>query len=522
MAVLSGLEPEKVFYYFEEICGIPHGSRHTELICDYLVAFAKDRDLRYIQDKMGNVIIFKPGTKGYEDSPALIIQGHMDMVCEKEESSSINFEKDGLALAKTADYIYAEGTTLGGDDGIAVAYALAILDADDIAHPPLEVVITVDEEIGMLGAAGLDTKPLSAKLMLNLDSEDEGQLLVSCAGGATVTCKYTAPCQILRVVNERVAKGFLDDDNYIRFRLDVKGITGGHSGIEIDKQGANAAKILGRALNTLRRSEDIYLNLVELSGGSKDNAIPREAYAVFDVYMDETDDEHIEFITRIVRDRIGKLEDVLKSEYQTTDKDISLSVDKVCFDLSSDEDIFNLYADYKNPTEDIITLLFNLPNGVRKMSVAPDMKGLVQTSLNLGILKTESVAMNKEIEMTFSVRSSVGSEKEELIEIIESLVKSMDGEVTVTGAYPAWEYKEDSRLREVMSDCYEELFGEKPEVVSVHAGLECGIFSDKIKGLDCVSIGPKMEGIHTTNEKLYIDSVRRYWDYIKLILERLK
>ncbi|MBQ8914379.1 MAG: aminoacyl-histidine dipeptidase [Lachnospiraceae bacterium] len=520
MAVLSDLEPKKVFHYFEEICGIPHGSRNTKKISDYLVGFAKERKLKYIQDENNNVIIFKDGTKGYESSLSLIIQGHMDMVCEKEADCGIDFEKDGLSLAKTDKYIYAKGTTLGGDDGIAVAYALEILDSDDIAHPPLEVVITVDEEIGMLGAAALDTSSLSSKLMLNLDSEDEGQLLVSCAGGATVGLKYTAPCQVVKPVNERLAKGYLDDDDYIRMRLDVSGITGGHSGIEIDKQGANANKILGRALYALNKTEDIYINLVELGGGLKDNAIPREAYAVFDVYVEEESNEHIDFISKIIKDKVRSLNEILKNEYSVTDSDIRLDVEEVLFDVNSDEDIFNLYADYKNPTEDIIAILMNLPNGVRKMS--NDIEDLVQTSLNLGILKTEETAMNREIEFTFSVRSSVRSEKEELIDILESLIRVFDGEISISGDYPAWEYKKASKLRDVMSDAYLDLFGERPETLAVHAGLECGIFAGKIENLDCVSIGPKMEGIHTTNEKLYIESVRRYWDYILEILKRLK
>ena len=321
-------------------------------------------------------------------------------------------------------------------------------------------------------------------------------------------------------MNERLAKGYLDDDDYIRMRLDVSGITGGHSGIEIDKQGANANKILGRALYALNKTEDIYINLVELGGGLKDNAIPREAYAVFDVYVEEESNEHIDFISKIIKDKVRSLNEILKYEYSVTDSDIRLDVEEVLFNVNSDEDIFNLYADYKNPTEDIIAILMNLPNGVRKMS--NDIEGLVQTSLNLGILKTEETAMNREIEFTFSVRSSVRSEKEELIDILESLIRVFDGEISISGDYPAWEYKKASKLRDVMSDAYLDLFGERPETLAVHAGLECGIFAGKIENLDCVSIGPKMEGIHTTNEKLYIESVRRYWDYILEILKRLK
>ena len=520
MAVLDDLEPKKVFEYFEKIASIPHGSKNTKQISDYLVSFAKERNLKYVQDTSGNVIIYKAGTPGYEASPSLIIQGHMDMVCEKTADCSINFEKDGLVLAKTDDYIYAKGTTLGGDDGIAVAYALAILDSSDIIHPPLEVVITVDEEIGMLGATALDCKNLKSKQMLNLDSEDEGQLLVSCAGGATAECKYIAPVQPLKLTHDGLFKGFLDDDNYMRVRLDVTGVTGGHSGIEIDKQGANADKILGRALYFLNKSEDIYINLVEVAGGLKDNAIPKEAYAVFDVYLEEDTNEQADFIYNIIGNRINKLNEVLKNEYAVTDKDIKVSVERIFLnDETDDSDMVNFYADYKNPTDDIIALLVALPNGVQKMS--RDIDGLVQTSLNLGIMSTTKIAMTREIKLCFSVRSSVGSEKQELLDRIECLVKAFDGEINISGEYPAWEYKKDSRLRDIMYETYTDLFGENPTVEAVHAGLECGIFSGKIKDLDCVSIGPRMEAIHTTDEKLYIESVKKYWDYVLEILKRL-
>ena len=520
MAVLEDLEPKKVFEYFEKIASIPHGSRNTKQISDYLVSFAKERNLKYVQDDSGNVIIFKDGTKGYENSPSLIIQGHMDMVCEKTSDCNINFEKDGLRLAKTDDYIYAEGTTLGGDDGIAVAFALAILDSSDIPHPPLEVVITVDEEIGMLGATALDCKCLKSKQMLNLDSEDEGQLLVSCAGGATVECKYIAPVQPLKPTHDGLVKGFLDDDHYMRVRLDVKGVTGGHSGIEINKEGANADKILGRALYYLNKSDDVYINLVEVSGGLKDNAIPKEAYAVFDVYLEEDTNEQADFIYKIILNKVEKLNDILKNEYSETDKDICISTERIALNEETDDtDMVNFYADYKNPTDDIIAILVSVPNGVQKMS--KEIEGLVQTSLNLGIMNTSKIAMTREIKLCFSVRSSVGSEKQELIDRIECLVKAFEGEVSVSGEYPAWEYKKNSRLRDIMYETYSDLFGENPTIEAVHAGLECGIFSGKIKDLDCVSVGPRMEAIHTTDEKLYIESVKKYWDYVLEILKRL-
>ncbi|MBQ9234372.1 MAG: M20/M25/M40 family metallo-hydrolase, partial [Lachnospiraceae bacterium] len=304
-------------------------------------------------------------------------------------------------------------------------------------------------------------------------------------------------------------------------KISVSGVTGGHSGIEINKQGANADKVLGRALNYLNKSEDVYFNLVDIFGGLKDNAIPKESYAVFDVYLEEDTKEQVDFIYKIICDIIKSLNKILKHEYDVTDKEICLNVEQIKLsDETPDEDMVNFYADYKNPTDDVIALLVALPNGVRKMS--HEIDGLVETSLNLGIMNTEKIAMTREIEMSFSVRSSIGSEKEELIDTIECLVKAFDGEVTISGDYPAWEYKKDSVLRDVMYDAYVDLFGKKPNIEAVHAGLECGIFSGKIKELDCVSIGPRMEAIHTTDEKLYIESTKRYWKYVLEILKRLK
>lgn len=485
MSVLDGIEPVEVFKYFEEICGIPHGSRDTKRISDYLVDFAKSRNLRYIQDESNNVIIFKDGTPGYEASAPVIIQGHMDMVCEKDKDCDIDFTKDGLRLGVKDGYIYAEGTTLGGDDGIAIAYALAILDCTDgsIPHPPLEVVITVDEEIGLLGAGALDCSPLKGKIFLNIDSEDEGVLLVSCAGGVSACC--TLPVE------------YESSDIYDGYMLTVSGVAGGHSGVEIHKQGANSNMVMGRVLAGIEKLADV--RLVTVEGGLKDNAIPRETVAKLGMAKNAD----MNAIDSYVQD----MNKILASEYRTTDEDIKLTLEKI--------DVTGCVMT-KESTDRVLVALRNLPNGILRMN--SDIEGLVQTSLNLGILKTEESA----VLLQFSVRSSVGTEKNELTDRIETLVKYLGGTVELNGDYPAWEYNPDSKLREVMVKSYERLFNVTPKIEAIHAGLECGIFAGKIPGLDCVSFGPNMDDIHTSSERLYIDSTAKYWEYLKDVLKELK
>lgn len=485
MAVLAQLEPKVVFRYFEEICGIPHGSSDTQAISDYLVAFAKKRNLYVRQDTLGNVIMKKPATRGYEDVPVVMIQGHMDMVCEKTDDKEIDFHTQGLDLVLDENVIHADRTTLGGDDGIAVAFALAILDADDIPHPALEVVITVDEEIGMLGAAGITTEDLHASYMLNLDSEDEGQLLVGCAGGMTAVCHMPVQWE-----NCDLAHPFC-------MQIDVDGLLGGHSGMEIIKQRANANKVLGRTLKAIQAVADI--RLVSIDGGKKDNAIPRAAQAVF---VAETEKQPA------IQRAVQTLQKTIRHEYEVSDPEVTLKMTE-CTEAVAQ--VIN-----RASGDAIIDALFLLPNGVQKMSDA--MPGLVQTSLNLGILTMKQ----DEVQMGFSVRSSVGSEKNLLALQIRTLCERLGGQYTESGAYPAWEYKQDSKLRDVMVAVYEELYGEKPKLDVIHAGVECGLFMDKMEGLDCVSYGPQMYDIHTPNERLHVDSVQRTWEYTLEILKRLK
>ena len=484
MGVLSNLEPAPVFQYFEEICGIPHGSSNTKAISDYCVSFAKEHGLKYIQDDLNNVIIFKEGTPGYEQSAPVMIQGHIDMVCEKTAECSIDFAKDGLELQLQDGTISAKGTTLGGDDGIAVAYALAILDSDHIPHPPLEVVFTVDEEIGMLGAAALDCSPLKSRILLNLDSEDEGYLLVSCAGGISATGHLP--------VTRDVYDG-------TKICLKISGLLGGHSGIAIDKGRANACQLLGRTLYEL--SKTFSFRLISVNGGLKDNAIPREA--TVELILDAS--TNLEDFASTIEN----IEKVYLDEYQQTDPSIKIIV--------SDEKISGSFEGMTvDSTGKVITALVNLPNGVQRMSYNID--GLVQTSLNLGKL----ISSDGEVSFSFAVRSSVETEKLELVDRICCLMEALGGSVSCLGSYPAWEYRQDSPLRDLMVRIFEKQYGKKPVIQAIHAGVECGFFSGKMPGLDCVSFGPDMNDIHTPKESMDVESVRRTWDYTLEILKELR
>jgi len=497
MRVLSGCEPERVFYYFEEICGIPHGSGNMQGISDYIVRFARDHHLSCLQDEMNNVIVFKGGTKGYEESEPIMLQGHIDMVCEKEEGCGIDFKKDGLSLVVEDGWISAKGTTLGGDDGIAAAYMLAILESASLPHPPLECIFTVDEEIGLLGAAGLDTSCLRSRTMLNLDNETEGHLLVSCAGGAAVD------------VDIPVAReDSMSAETVGCCRITVSGLLGGHSGIEIDKGRANAVMVLGRILQALLQKTD--LRLISICGGGKDNAIPRSAEAV--AVCDENS----------IYETIKEMEEILRKEYRITDPEISINCEKVPSRQPEDEDAGMMRAEEnmspmtQKSTSDVICALRILPNGIERMSF--ETPGLVQTSLNFGIIKTGQDG----VRLTCSVRSNVDSEKEELISRIKAVCLLLGASADVNGKYPAWEYRRLSPLRDLMVDVYEKQTGQKPVVYAVHGGVECGIFAKKIPGLDCVSFGPDILDIHTCGERFRAESVERTWEYILEILRRLK
>ena len=475
---LSGLEPASVFSYFEEICAIPHGSGNTKPISDYLVSFAKTHDLRYIQDEANNVILFQEGTCGYENHPPVILQGHMDMVCEKDADYPIDMETQGLDVTHDGEYVFAKGTTLGGDDGIAIAYALAILADKTIPHPPLEVIITVDEEIGMLGADVIDLSMLKSRTLINIDSEEEGIFTVSCAGGATAT--LTLPADRRAVYGPCI-------------KLVVDGLQGGHSGVEIHKNRANANKVMGELLGRVQAI--MPLCITSFAGGAKDNAIPRSCQVTF-VALGMNPER--------INDIAAQLQTEVRTQYDEPDAVIyGENVEALGGNAMSTEQ-----------TAKLIALLCAVPNGVQVMS--KDIPDLVQTSLNLGIAKLE-----ENMTLTFSVRSSVNEEKLALLAKLEELIRFHEGTYSQMGDYPAWEYRADSNLRDTMVAVYRRMFGTEPQIVAIHAGLECGLLGEKLPGLDCVSIGPEMHDIHTSRERLGIASTKRTWDFLLEILKQL-
>jgi len=475
---LAGLQPANVFYYFEKLCAIPHGSGNTKPISDYLVSFAKAHGLRYIQDELNNVIIFQEGTCGYENHPPVIIQGHMDMVCEKDADCPIDMETEGLDLTHDGTFVFAKGTTLGGDDGIAVAYALALLADKSIPHPPLEVVITVDEETGMYGAVGIDLSMLKGRTMFNIDTEHEGVFTVSCAGGTRGTIHLP--------VERRAVYGPC-------VRLTVENLRGGHSGVEIHKKLANANKVMGEFLSRVQQL--MPLCITKLQGGAKDNAIPRSCTVTcvaLGMYIER------------INDVAAQLQQEIREQYDEPEVIIR----------GDDVDALGGNALTTECTAKVISLLNAVPNGVQAWS--QDIPGLVQTSLNLGVAN-----LDEQLHLTFAVRSSVNQEKRELLARLADIAKLFEGSYTEMGDYPAWEYKKDSKLRDTMVKVYREMFGKEPVVEAVHAGLECGLLSEKLPGLDCVSLGPQMYDIHTSRERMEIASTQRTWNFLLEVLKQL-
>ena len=478
MSLLLNTEPKRVFHYFEEIAAIPHASYNTKPIANYLVDFAKAHDLRYHRDEYDNVIIFKKAFSGYEASQPIIIQGHSDMVAEKEVDCVHDFDIDGLKLLIDGDYLKAAGTTLGGDDGIALAIALAILEDDTLKHPALEAVFTANEEVGLLGASQLDASVLTGTRLINLDSEEEGFLLAGCAGGLTAQSTFTMRYQ------EMQSPGF---------EVVIDGLKGGHSGMEIDKNRANANILMGRFLHRL--DGQIEYSLAEINGGQKDNVITRNNQVLI------LTEAHNEAVLTSVS---ASLEEELRKEYHGSDDLITVRVNKL-----GTESRPVLHPVDK---EKLIFFLMNSPFGVIKMS--NDIAGLVETSINLGRISSTPQG----VDICFGIRSSIGSAKAALTEQVKYLTEFLGGEFTVNGEYPAWEYQDNSPLREIMQKTYQTMFGQEIKVTAIHAGLECGIFYDKISGLDCVSLGPDVFDVHSPNERLSISSVARTYQYLLQVL----
>ena len=479
MGVLSGLEPQAVFGFFESLCAIPRGSHHTGAVSVYLETFARQRGLRCRRDELNNVIVWKDAAPGYEDAPVVMLQGHMDMLIEKERECPRNTDQEGLDIFVEGDEIGAHGTTLGADDGIGVAMMLAVLDDDRVLHGPLECVFTADEEVGMQGVRGLNVSDLKARFMINLDSLEERVFTVSCAGSTRVVS--TLPMG--RVPFEGTVCALM-----------VDGFIGGHSGEDIHRGRANANRLMGRALMEIMAKTD--LRLLTVSGGAKDNTIPRDAAAL--IAVKDLD---------AAKAAAAELAEALENEYRATEKKIRVRLFPTRSSFTPmDED----------STRRAATFLFCAPNGVQMMSA--EVPGLVQTSLNFAQVYTEDDKMV----CRFMVRSSVNSQAAEIAHRVMALTRAMGGEAHIPSAYSAWQYRPDSRLREVMTDAFRTVYGAEPRIAALHASLECGILSGKMPDLDCISFGPDVVNVHTPRERLKIASTWRTWALLRETLRRLK
>lgn len=465
------LKPEKVFGFFEEISKIPRTSGNEKQISDWLVKFGKDRGLETIQDKAFNVIIKKPASKGYEDHEPVIIQGHMDMVGEKTAESSHNFETDPLKLRVVDGWLWATDTTLGGDNGIAVAMGLAVLDSDDLAHPPIEFLVTTEEETGMFGADALDASVLKGTRLLNVDSEEEGIFSISCAGGNVTKVAFTPE---------------FEQANGRGYELRIFGLLGGHSGIEIIKQRGNAVKLLGR---TLKRISDVTLS--EISGGAKHNAIPREAKAVF---ISKSLDQAA--IKSFVLDTLA---------HEFPEDPIQCEIKEVEIGRIMDAKTSAAIVDY----------LVIMPDGVQSM--IKSMENMVESSLNSGVLEMK----DGQIIVTHAIRSSSPSRKEQLTIVVSTLAKAFGATAEAFSDYPEWEYEPESKLKDTCIEVYEKTTGNKPEMTAIHAGLECGLLKKKLPNTEMISFGPDMVDVHTPNEHLSIESVERTWEFLVELLKSL-
>lgn len=483
---IENLQPQLVFNYFAEISKIPRGSGNEQGISDYLANEGKRLGLEVVQDENLNVLIKKPATKSYENAPTVIIQGHMDMVCEKNKGKDHDFTKDPIELRVDGDYLYATDTTLGADNGIAVAMGLALLASDDLEHPALEVIFTADEEETMIGAMNIKGQLFKGQYIINLDSEEEGTITVSCAGGVTAVATIDKEYKVV-------------EGGKSAYKIDIKGLLGGHSGMEIDKQRANSNVLMGRLLSYISNNCNMEFDLISIEGGLKNNAIPREAESV--ILVNKNDEINLE-------KEINNILQLFKNEYKTSDPDLSIEIKK-------SEDVYEKALTDKSK-ENIISLINLMPRGIQTMSM--DIKGLVESSTNLGVISNNEENMVFE----FATRSSVKSLKEDLNNRMTLLCNTLGVKLELIDDYPEWEYAKNSQLEKICVDTYEDLMGKKPEIVAIHAGLECGLLLDAINGAQAISIGPNLFDVHTPNEHLDILSTERTWKYLVAILKNIK
>lgn len=478
MRKLENLQPQAVFKYFDDICSIPHGSGNTKAISDYCVNFAKEHNLSFEQDGWNNIIIRKPAAKGYETHPTVILQGHLDMVCQKTADSDFDFENDPLKLYTDGDFISAENTTLGADNGIAVALVLSILADNALKHPAIEAVFTSDEETGMYGAQGLNTESLKGTYFINLDSEEDDTVTVSCAGGSEFSITLNKETK---------------DYSGTPIKITLDGLKGGHSGVEIDKGRVNANILAGRLLNHLKNKTDF--RVISINGGEKTNAITLRN----DIELSVKDKDL--FITEC-----EQYLSVIKDEISAREPNFKYDI-KICENTDTPLS--------KELTEKIIFLLATAPNGIIEMSAEID--GLVETSLNLGILQTGI----KEIKLSFALRSNKSSALAALEEKLIALASVVDCKYETAGHYPPWEYIANNPLLDIYVERFEEFYGTKPKIEAIHAGLECGVFTSKIPNLCCIAVGPQMYDVHTVNERLSISSTEKFTKLILSVLEQL-
>lgn len=479
---LLNLEPKKIWFYFNEILQIPRPSKKEEKIAAYLMNFAKAHNLEAKQDEIGNVYIAKPAAKGFENMQTVVLQSHLDMVCEKNSDKIHDFENDPIEARIEGEWVKANGTTLGGDDGIGIAASLAILASDDIDHGPIECLFTMDEETGLTGAFALSTDLLKGKILLNLDSEDEGEIFIGCAGGKDTVAE-------LEYTTEKVK------DNSLAFKLSISGLTGGHSGDDINKGLGNANKLLNRFLWEASAKYDIRIS--DINGGNLRNAIPREAFAIITVDKNNAD--------KLIADAI-KHNETIRFEYRTTEPELKFSAEETALPLS---------VISKEIQTKLINALYACPHGV--ISMSREIANFVETSTNLASVKMK----DHKIIITTSQRSSVESAKEDVCNMVASVFHLIGAKVTQGDGYPGWTPNPDSAILEVAKKSYVKLFNKEPKVLAIHAGLECGLIGEKYPEMDMISYGPTIKGAHSPDERMKIDTVKMFWDFTLDILKNI-
>lgn len=476
------LRPAVVFHYFDEVCQVPRPSKKEEKIRAYLLDFAKKHNLEAKTDEAGNVLIKKAASAGMENLKTVILQSHIDMVCEKNKDTEHNFETDPIQTYIDGEWLRAKGTTLGADNGIGVATELAVLASDDIKHGPIECLFTVDEETGLTGAFALKEGFMNGDILLNLDSEDDGELFIGCAGGANTTAIYPFP-------TEKAPQG------WFFFRVSVKGLTGGHSGDDINKNRANANKLLNRFL--VQTMQKYGMRLADIEGGNLHNAIPREAHALCAVPM-----EYKEAVRVDLNIFISEIE----NEYSATEPNLAM-------DLESEAPVE--YVMEQKAMERFLLSIYAVHHGVYAMS--QDIPGLVETSSNLASIKV----CDDTIKVVTSQRSSILSSRKDMSQMVSAAFILGGATVTTGEGYPGWKPNPSSEILKIAVESYKKLFGVEPKVKAIHAGLECGLFLQKYPSLDMVSFGPTLRGVHSPDERMLIPTVEKFWNHLLDILAHI-